>query len=116
LQEEFDDLIEAVSDSKPKTSRIVLKHIISDHFDRAGAIDWFTDKEEFQAAVKYGLISNEGDRVEWGRSKLKPFRDAIVAVQGFLDGEDGARWRKQQEAGIPTDADDLEFWEYHLDR
>jgi hypothetical protein len=46
---------------------------------------------------------------------LTPFRDAIVAVQDFLGGEDGAKWRKQQEAGVPTDADDLEFWEHHLE-
>jgi hypothetical protein len=115
LQNEFDELIEAVGESKPKASRAVLRHLIADHFDRAGKINWFSDREDFEDAVKYGLISNENDRVEWSRSKLTPFRDAIVAVQDFLGGEDGAKWRKQQDSGVPTDVDDLEFWEYHLE-
>ncbi len=116
LQDEFDELMEAVSESKPKAARAVLRHLIADHFDRAGAIDWYSNREEFEDAVKYGLISNEGgDRVEWERAKLRPFRDALAAVQGFLDSDDGAKWREQQEPNVPTDADDLEFWEYHFD-
>lgn len=114
LQKEFDELIEAVGDAKPRATKVVLKHIIADHFDRAGRIDWFSDRQEFEDAVKYGLISPENDRVEWGREKLKALRSALEAVQGFLDSEEGADWRKQQETHVPTDPDDLEFWEYHL--
>ena len=114
VQKEFDDLIEAVGNAKPKTSNVVLKHIIADHFDRAGSIDWYSDRQEFEAAVKYGLISPESDRVEWRRDKLRSFRTALQEVQSFLHSEDGAKWRKLQESDVPTDPDDLEFWEYHL--
>lgn len=115
VQKEFDELIEAVGDAKPRASKVVLKHIIADHFGRAGRIDWFSDRQEFEDAVKYGLITPENDHVEWGREKLRPLRKALEAVQAFLDSEDGAKWHKQQEAHVPTDPDDLEFWEYHLD-
>jgi hypothetical protein len=116
LQKEFDELIEAVKEAEPKAYRTVLRHLIADHFGRAGAIDWMGNREDFEYAVKYGLISNDGnDRVEWERGKLKPFGKALSAVQDFLDSEEGAEWRKQQESDVPTDADDLEFWEYHFD-
>lgn len=114
LQEEFDELIEAVSTSKPKVSNLVVKHLILDHFDMAGKIDWFNDRSEFEQAVKYGLISHDDDTVRWSRDKLKPFKKAIQAVQDFLASEDGGELRKNQEAGIPMEPDDLEFWEYHL--
>ncbi|UYN97275.1 MAG: TIR domain-containing protein [Enhydrobacter sp.] len=114
LQKEFDALIEAVDEAKPKTSTLVLKHIIADHFDRAGRIDWFNNSPEFDAAVAYGLISREDDRVEWGRDKLKPFQNAIREVQWFLDSDDGRKLRKLQDANVPMDPDDLAFWEYHL--
>ena len=115
LQKEFDDLIEAVGDAKPKATKAVLRHIIADHFDRAGRIDWFNERQEFEDAVKYGLISPEGDRVQWERDKMKPFRKAIQAVQSFLDSEDGEKVRQLQDPDVPMDPDDLEFWEYHLD-
>jgi hypothetical protein len=115
LDEEFDDLIEAVGGARPKSGNIVFKHIIMDRFDRAGRIDWFNERPDFEAAVAYGLISPDDDRIEWGRDKLKPLRKALLEVQTFLDGEDGAAWRKLQEPNVPTDPDDLEFWEYHLD-
>jgi hypothetical protein len=114
LQEEFDELIEAVINSKPKTSNVVFKHIILDHFDMAGTIDWYNDKEEFEQAVKYGLISQEDDSVRWDRNKLKPLMKALRAVQEFLSSEDGEKFRKLQESDVPMEPDDQEFWEYHL--
>lgn len=115
LQQEFDELIEAVSDAKPKASIAVLKHIIMDHFDRAGGIDWFNERQEFEAAVKYGLISPDDDSIQWDRDKLRPLKKALQAVENFLDSDEGEKLRKLQEPGIPMDPDDLEFWEYHLE-
>ena len=115
LKKEFDELIEAVGDAKPKASRTVLRHIIADYFDRAGRIDWFNDRQEFEDAVKYGLITPEVDhRVQWERDKLKRFKKAIQAVQNFLNSEEGGKVRELQDPDVPMDSDDLEFWEYHL--
>jgi hypothetical protein len=114
LQKEFDELIEAVKESKPKTSNTVLKHIILDHYDRAGSIDWFNDKQEFEAAMGYGLISPDGGRVQWERQKLKSFRKALRDVDAFLGSEDGSKLRSLHGEEFPMDPDDFEFWEYHL--
>ncbi|HWX86386.1 MAG TPA: toll/interleukin-1 receptor domain-containing protein [Xanthobacteraceae bacterium] len=114
LQDEFDDLIEAVEKAKPQTANVVLKHIILDHFDLASRIDWFNDRQEFEAAVKYGLISPDDERVRWDRQKLKHLRKALLAVQTFLDSEEGQKLRELQEPDVPMDPDDLAFWEYHL--
>jgi hypothetical protein len=115
LQKEFDELIAAVGEAKPKATKTVLRHIIADHFDRAGRIDWFNERQDFEDAVKYGLISPEGDRVEWERDKLRHFRKALQAVQTFLDSEDGGKLREIADLDVPMDPDDLGFWEYHLD-
>jgi hypothetical protein len=114
LQKEFDELIEAVGDARPRATKAVIKHIIADHFDRAGRIDWLNDRQEFEDAVKYGLISPDDGCIQWDRDKLKRFGKAIQAVQTFLDSEEGAEVRKLQGPDVPMDPDDLEFWEYHL--
>jgi TIR domain len=114
LQDEFDELIAAVRKAKPQISNVVVKHIILDHFDLAGRIDWYTDRQEFEAAVKYGFISPDGGQVRWDRDKLKPLRKALGDVQAFLDGEDGQKLRELQDPHVPMDPDDLAFWEYHL--
>lgn len=114
LQDEFDELIGAVERAKPQTANVVLKHIILDHFDLAGRIDWFNYRPEFEAAIQYGLISADDEKVRWNRDKLKPLSKALGAVQTFLDSEDGDKLREIQESHVPMDADDLEFWEYHL--
>jgi TIR domain len=115
LQEEFDELIQAVNESRPeKISDVVIKHIIMDHFGKAGSIDWSNDRPEFERAVQYGLIDSEDDRVQWNRNKLKPFKKAIEAVEMFLSSEEGDQLRKLQDDDVPMDPDDLAFWEHHL--
>jgi hypothetical protein len=114
LQDEFDKLIEAVEKAKPQISNIVLKHIILDHFNLAGRIDWFNYRPEFEAAIQYGLITPDTEAVQWDRHKLKPFARALEALQRFVDSEDGDKLRALQDADVPMDADDLAFWEYHL--
>jgi TIR domain len=115
LQSEFDELIAAVDEAKPKAANKVLRHIIADNFDRAGKIDWFNDRHDFEDAVRHGLISPEDDSVEWKRGKLQNFRNALQAAQTFLDSEDGEKLKQIVDSEVPMDPDDLEFWEYHLE-
>jgi hypothetical protein len=114
LQEEFDELIKEVADSKPRASRVVLKHIIMDHFGKAGTIDWMNERPQFEQAIQYGLIDAD-DSVKWDRDKLKPFQKALKAVDAFLCSEEGDKVRSLQNSAVPMDPDDLAFWEYHLD-
>ena len=115
LQEEFDELIEAVNAARPdRSSLAVFKHIILDHFGMAGEIDWFNERPDFELGIKYGIISRDDSSVLWKRPKLKPLAQALTAVTNFLDSEEGDELRKLQEPGVPMESDDLAFWEYHL--
>ena len=89
LQQEFDEQIQAVKETMPQTSNVVLKHIIMDHFSLAGTIDWFNQKAEFEQAIQYGLLSTGDNSVRWERAKLKPLGEALQAVKTFLAGEEG---------------------------
>ena len=115
LEEQLEALLEEVLDARPKRiSDVVFKHIIMDHFGKSAAIDWFSEKEEFETAIKYSLISqDEGYPVDWSRSKLKPLRKAISHVQDFLNLHPASELRVVY-GDAPLDADDLEFWEHHF--
>lgn len=118
LNDQFDALIEAVSDARPnRVSNTVFKHILMDHFDKAPAINWYrSDKEEFEDAIQYGLLAaDDGNYVEWSRSKLKPLAKALSDVASFLDIHPASELETIGENDAPMDADDLEFWEYHLE-
>ncbi|MBO4228172.1 hypothetical protein [Bradyrhizobium neotropicale] len=115
VETQFEELIEAVKNTRPSGYKVVDKHIILDHYGRAGTIDWYGYKEEFQDARKYGLLAADSDHVDWSRNKVKVFVNAIKAVEEFLASEEGSKWRKQQDDEVPTDPDDLEFWEYYLE-
>lgn len=116
LQEEFDALIKAVAEARPNnTAMSVFLHIIMDHFGKAPQIDWFNEREEFERAIQYNLISSDQPHdVEWGKSKLAPLRKALKAVGTFMNSEDGEKFAELQEDGVPVEPDDREFWEYHL--
>jgi len=115
----FEALLDDVRSAKPKhATNAVFKHILLDHFDKAGAINWFSsDKDEFEAAIQYNLLASEdGYGVQWGGAKLAPLGKAIVALDDFLRSSEGhALAKEQQEGGVVMDVDDREFWEYHLD-
>ncbi|MFC3444084.1 hypothetical protein ACFOKF_23320 [Sphingobium rhizovicinum] len=52
--------------------------------------------------------------MQWNGSKLKS--KAIDDLVSFLASEEGeAIVKDQQASGVPMEADDLGFWEYHLD-
>lgn len=119
LEKVFESLLEAVKEARPKhASRTVLKHIIMDFFDKPSEINWYrSDADEFKEAISYGLLSQDaGNQVEWQRDKLNALQKALGEVGAFL-AACGKKERKILKNGpdTPMDADDLEFWEYHLD-
>ncbi|WP_386684151.1 toll/interleukin-1 receptor domain-containing protein [Loktanella sp. R86503] len=119
LQAQFEVLLEAVVDARPKQiSDAVFKHVIMDHYDKAAAINWYrADKEDFEEAIKRGVLSaEEGTPVDWNRSKLNKLEKALKALDHFLDFHPDFDLRAiKKDDDIPIEADDLEFWEYHLD-
>lgn len=115
----FEQLLDEVKSARPKeASNAVFKHILLDHFDLAAAVNWYSsDRDEFERAIQYKLLSpDEGHAVQWSGSKLKPLLKAIDDLVTFLGSEEGEALAKEKQAGgMPMEADDLGFWEYHLD-
>lgn len=118
-KEVFEQLLDEVKSARPKqASNAVFKHILLDHFDLAVAINWYnSDRDEFERAFQYKLLSSdEGHPVQWGGPKLKPLSKAISDLVTFLGSREGEALAKEQQVdGVPMEADDLGFWEYHLD-
>lgn len=115
VQQEFDELIDAVKDARPaRIATAVFHHLLMDHFDKAGRINWFSsDADDFRTAMQYSIINDKDERVNWDRDKLKPLRKAIQAVTEFLNTEQGRELARTN----PTknwDTDDLEFWEQKI--
>lgn len=112
---QFDILLEAVGDAKPKhTTKAVFHHIIMDYFNKASPIDWYSsDAEDFRTAMKYTVIDSETEQVAWGRNKLKALKAAIRAVVEFIESDEGKTLARANRDDA-WDTDDLEFWEQHL--
>ena len=119
LKAEFELLLKAVGDARPKQiSNAVFIHVIMDHYNKATAINWYrSDKEDFEAAIQRGILCpDEGTIVDWTRSKLSRLKKALKNLDHFLDSHHESDLRAvKEDDDTPIDADDLEFWEYHLD-
>lgn len=114
----FENLLDEVRSARPKhASDEVFKHILLDYFGKAAAINWYSvTKDEFERAFQYNLLSpDEGNPVQWKNTKLKALNSAIDDLVSFINDEDGHTWAEQQDEDVPTDPDDREFWEYHLE-
>lgn len=116
LENHFEELLAEVKARRPaNTSNSVFKHLLTDHFGKAGEIDWYGDRDAFTQAIKYNILDNDPPHdVKWKSSKLKPLRAAIAEVVSFLDSEEGREFSKAQDEDDPMDPEDLAFWEWHL--
>lgn len=115
-EDEFEALLEAVKSARPEgVSRTVFMHVLLDRFDKSGSIDWMNDREDFERAVQYKVISqDDGYSVLWNTKKLRPLGNAITKLESFLNSEDGRKYMKAQDEDRQFDIDDRAFWEYHL--
>ena len=116
LEALFEELLDEVKHRRPaNTSNSVFKHLLTDHFGKAGEIDWYGDREAFTQAIKYNLLDADSPHdVKWKSPKLKPLRTAIAEVVSFLESDDGRAYAKTQDDEDPMDPEDLAFWEWHL--
>ncbi|NIY81070.1 TIR domain-containing protein [Celeribacter sp. HF31] len=115
--EEFEQLLENLSDARPSGvwSGVYL-HILLDYFDLSGQIDWFNDKNEFTTAIQYKLISEDaGHPVLWGTKKLKKVETALKALSAFLEDPENEKFiSAREDQDVPMEIADREFFEFHL--
>lgn len=114
-EETFDELMSDVTSALPSVARVVQIHIIMDHYDKAAKIDWFNDRLEFENAIQRNIIHNdEGNSVAWDKKKLFKLRKALLALDHFLDSDEGQAFMESRPVGTPTEADDRDFWDHYI--
>ncbi|QIO43083.1 toll/interleukin-1 receptor domain-containing protein [Rhizobium leguminosarum bv. trifolii] len=114
-EEVFDELISGVKSALPSVARLVQIHIIMDHYNKAAKIDWFNERSEFEDAIQRNIINNdEGYSVAWDRKKLSKLQKALVALDHFLDSDEGEAFMDSHAAGSPTESDDRDFWDQYI--
>lgn len=114
-EEAFDKLISDVTSELPSIARVVQMYIIMDHYGKAGKIDWFYDRTEFENAVQRNFIYDDvGNPVAWDKRKLFKLRKALNALDHFLNSEEGQALMASRPVGAPTEPEDLDFWEQYI--
>lgn len=114
-QDVFDELISNAVTALPSVASVVKMHIIMDHYGKAGKIDWYNDRAEFEDAIQKNVIcEDEGHPVAWSRKKMSALHKALTALDHFLNTEDGEALLDALPAGTPSEADDREFWDQYI--
>lgn len=113
-EDRFDELMEEVRRALPDAAPAVIMHIIMDHYDKAGRIDWMHERDAFEDAVQRNLLSaDEESRVLWDGRKLKSFSKALCELDAFMASEEGELAMKAKE-DEPMEPNDRDFWVHHL--
>ena len=116
LETTLDRLIDNVEEAQPNgIYKKVFLHLIMDHYGKASQIDWYEDREDFEEAIKRKVIDQDTGQVNWDVSKMQKLSKAIQAVDDFMSDEESSSLIESFERdNLPTETDDLDFWEHHL--
>lgn len=117
VDSQFRELLEIISDLRPKVSMSFFHNIILDHYGKAIPIDWFDadQKSDAENAVRYNLMDADVPHNFRWTGKLKSLAIALNALDTFLESEEAANFvRRRIAEGHVMDTDDLEFWEENL--
>jgi hypothetical protein len=113
IEAEFQELLNAVENAMPNAASVVKRHIVMDHYGKAGSIDWSNDRPEFETAIQRNLLTTEDYAVRWGSTKLSKLDKALRELDIFLDTE-GKELASRLGDDVCVEADDIEFWKEHL--
>jgi hypothetical protein len=113
-EEEFDSLMDDVRATLPDVAYIVKIHLLMDHYGKASRIDWANDRAEFEGAVQKKLIDADfGHDVLWSGPKLKRLDKALLALDRFIESDEGKDYLEAKDNGL-IEADDIDFWREYL--
>lgn len=113
----FRELLESISESRPRVSMNFFHNIIMDHYGKSIPIDWFdvNQKNDAENAVRYNIMDADAPYNFRWTGKLKSLANALNALDTFLESEEADNFVKRRIAeGHVMDTDDLEFWEENL--
>lgn len=114
----FGELLQTITDVRPRVSIYFYRNLIMDLYGKAAPIDWYDrdQKRDAENAIQYNIMSaDEPYTYLWENNKLRKVAAAVKALDNFLESDEAADFVKDCErAGNTMDTDDLEFWEEHL--
>lgn len=117
-EKRFKELINEVSEARPKVSIYFYRNMLMDLYGKAASIDWsnLDQKADMEAAIQYKVADHDAPHdYLWKGTKLKRVSAAVNALEEFLGTAEAANFVTQRvNAGISMECDDLEFWETHL--
>lgn len=114
---QFRELLENISDVRPRVSINFYRNIIMDHYGKAITIDWFDgdQRNDAESAIQYNIMDADVPHNFRWDGKLKKLAKALNTLDTFLQSEEAANFVKRRIAeGHVMDTDDLEFWEENL--
>lgn len=115
---QFSELMNAVSEARPRVSIWFYRNMLLDLYDKAAAVDWMDrdQKSDAEAAVQYKMMERDvPHKYLWGTPKMQRIANAVRDVEQFLASEEAADLvRERTAAGGSMETDDLQFWEENL--
>jgi|SRR5271166_2849084 len=93
----------------------VMKFVLSDHYDKPYRVNWNQDRDGFDAAARFGFVDFEdGGRVVWSKRQMKELKKKLEELDNFV-GEHEKALKASEDDGVPLEAGDQDFWEYHYE-
>ncbi len=115
--DEFNDLIENISEMKSVASGEVLKFILCDHYGLPYKIDFYNYRDEFNDAERRRLIDTKDEDVAlWGNRHLSKLESALNGLCAFVsEHEEDTEFISlyEEEFESELDPENQEFWEEH---
>jgi len=117
VAERFDALADEIKEFKSVLrSREVMKFVLCDHYDKPYKIDWYWNREEFEAAARFGFIAlGDGERVIWSKRQMKSLKAKLDELDGFVAEHGKELQAAAAEFDTPLDPEDQDFWEFHYE-
>jgi hypothetical protein len=114
VSEQFNTLTDEVKEFRAiLKSGEVMKFALSDHYGKPYRVNWFQDRDEFEAAARLGFMEFEdGDRVVWSKRQMKELKQKLDELDSFIAEHEKAL-QASEGNGVPLEPGDQDFWEFH---
>jgi hypothetical protein len=116
VSRQFDELVRDVKKFRwDLKGSEMFKYALADHYGKPYKINWYEDEEEFQLAVRHGLLDVEdGERILWSARPLKELSAKLGELETFVT-EHAKTLEKSFDDDVPLDPGIQGFWEYHYE-
>jgi hypothetical protein len=92
----------------------VMTFVLCENYNQPYTVDWYADKQEFEAAARFRLIDLEdGERVNWSNKTMRALSSKLNELGAFVAEHESEL--SESEGTAPLDPAAQDFWEYHYE-